>query len=109
MEIFALSLWTVIGAAITAISAYVLSRTLPSRSLLTRTLLATGTAFAPIVILIGIAVLPSHVDLLLRLSAEEFLIPLAIQVSMILIVCTPIAWAVSRRKTRDEDISSVFE
>lgn len=109
MEVSAFILWTLVGAALTAGSAVVFNRTLPRLSFRQRALLATSIAFLPVMVLVAIAVLPSGGAILLRLSSEEFLVPLAIQVSMILVVSAPIAWSLSRKQNGEHELSRIFE
>jgi hypothetical protein len=100
--------WSVASALLSGIAALALNRWLPRRGAWTRAIVATMIALAPIFILIGWAVLPTYGAVLLSLSADEFLIPVTIQVTMTLALAAPIAWLVSRRGGKNPNLADVF-
>lgn len=102
-------IWCVASALLCWIAALALRRWMPRRSVCARTAFATMIAIFPVFILVGWAILPSYGAVLLSMSPDEFLIPVSIQIVMILIVATPIAWLVSRRRGKDRTFTNVFD
>lgn len=102
-------IWSLASAILSGGAAFALNHWMSRHSVKRRTVFATMIGLAPTAIAIGWVALPTNGQVFMSMSPEEFLIPLAIQIAIILIVSTPTAWLVSQRRRHGENLSNVFD
>ena len=101
-------LWAFASALIGGFVAFALNRRAVGWSLVTRVLFAIAASLSPtfgIVAFLFAAVGPISV----WFSPDEFLIPFAVQLVLIVALATPVAWLVSRRGVRNPVPTDVFD
>jgi len=110
-ELAVMAMWGVPCAMFGTMVAAALARWAVRWNLTTRIILATIASASPVLAVAGIASasmgdFPMSV---LSLSPDEFLIPLAIQLVLILVFATPAIWLVSRRMKHESSLQDIFE
>jgi hypothetical protein len=58
---------------------------------------------------LGFALAPSKGQVLLSMSPNEFLIPFALQIIMVVVTALPVAWLISRRSSKPLMPTDVFD
>jgi ABC-type Fe3+ transport system permease subunit len=109
--LIAIAVWTIGSTLVGALVAVLLNRRAAARSRWLRTLVATAFALLPTMLITMVALLSSGdpLSLILSMSPDEFIIPLAIQLAIILLIASPMLWLISRRVRRERPETKVFE
>ena len=89
-------IWSSIGAVLSALVSLALNKWARERALINRLFIAIVAATLPA--LGAVAAIAARGTV--WLSLDGFLIPLALQISMIVVVSAPIAWLISRRSRK---------
>jgi sensor histidine kinase regulating citrate/malate metabolism len=107
-ELGAILLWAFASALFGGLLAVALNRWAVGWSLVTRALVAVSASISPTfgIVVVGFAALG---PISLWLSPDEFLIPFALQVFLILVFAAPIVWLISRRAARKPAVKEVFD
>lgn len=103
--------WTVVSTLIGGIVAVLQNRKAARRSRWRRTLIATAFALLPVMLLTVIVLILSGQPLFLALSMspDEFVIPLAFQLAVILVISLPLMWIIGGRVPAGSSEADVFE
>lgn len=107
-ELAGLAVFAVPCALFGVIVAFALNRWAVGRTVATRTFLASAASICPVVGIVAIAAGGSP-ELLFAMSPDEFLIPFALQLAVIIALATPAAWLVSRRGRGPRSPSQFFD
>lgn len=95
MDFLPYFLFSALSSLLGAVVAFALNRWFPLWSLTRRAVVAVATSFLPAFALVAFALAPSSGEVLLSMSPDEFLVPFAIQIALILVVSAPVALFVS--------------
>jgi ABC-type sugar transport system permease subunit len=109
--LIATAVWTLGSTLVGALVAVLLNRRAASRSRWSRTFVAIAFALLPTMLITMVALLSSGdpLSLILSMSLDRFIIPLALQLAIVLSVASPILWLISRRVRRERPETKVFE
>jgi len=109
--LIATAVWTFGSTLVGALVAVLLKRRAASRGHRLRTFVAMAFALLPTMLITMVALLSSGdpLSLILSMSPDEFIIPLAIQLAAILLIASPILWLISRRVRQERSATKVFE
>jgi len=107
-ELVGMALLALPCALLGAIVALALCRWAPNLTVTARILLASTASICPVLGMVAIAAGGSP-QVLLSMSADEFLIPFALQNTFITALAAPAAWLISRRRRKPRAPSDVFE
>ena len=100
--------WSFASALFGGLLAAALNKWAAGWSLMTRFLVAIAASIFPTFVIVGFYMVALGA-IPLWTSLDEFLIPFALQILLIVIVSTPIAWLVSRRGARNPVPTDVFD
>lgn len=109
MESVAYVVWSIGGALLCGVVALALNRWARSWELRTRVGIATLVSLFPAMAIVVIVVAPGRGQVLLSMSPDEFLLPFAFQILMVLALSVPVAWLVSRRSPKSQIQTDVFK
>lgn len=110
-NLIAIAVWTVVSTLVGALVAVLLNRNAAGRSRWLRTLISTAFALLPDMLLtVVVLISPGEpLALILSMSPDEFLIPFALQLAIVLVISLPLMWTISGRVPEGRHEADVFE